>query len=241
MNINERQKIILMAIINEFMNTAEEVGSSYLVEKYDFKFSPATVRSEMVKLMNQGLLEKSHASAGRIPTDQAIRMYIAEEMDKQLMEAIDIVHIQQGLFKVRFDPEKLIKVALNFLVEYSSCASFVLMEDMSRYYGVSSLMKYHELRNIEIVQRILDILEDENMLQKVFSKYYTDNVSFIIGSESGIKDMENCSIAFIKIPFWGNRYGHMGVIGSKRMNYSKAVNLLNLVRDSFTESMKGWT
>lgn len=167
MDLNERQKNILMAIITEFMETAEEVGSSYLVEKHGLDCSSATVRSEMAKLMDQGLLEQSHISSGRVPTDQAIRMYVMEKLDEAKMEMVDVVQIRQGLFKVRFDPEKLIKFALSALVDYSRCASFVLMEDTTRYYGVSSLMRYHELRNVEIVERILDILEDENMLKRV--------------------------------------------------------------------------
>ena len=240
MDITERQKKVLMAIIQEFMESAGEVGSSYLVEKYDFDFSPATVRSEMYKLMQQGLLEQSHVSSGRLPTDQAIRMYALEKFKTEIIEAIDFVQIQQGLFKVRFDEDKLIKVVLNLLVEYSGVASFLITEDMTRYYGVSSLMKYQELRNLDVIERVLDVLEDENMLRKVFSKYDGDEVSLIIGSESGIKDMEDCAIAFIKIPLWERKHGHMGLIGSKRMDYPKAIKLLQVIRDSLEDSLKGW-
>lgn len=240
MEITERQKQVLMAIIQEFMETAGEVGSSCLVEKYDFDFSPATVRSEMYKLMQQGLLEQSHISSGRLPTDQAIRLYALEKFKTEIIEAVDFVQIRQGLFKVRFDEEKLVKVILNLLVEYSKVASFLIMEDTTRYYGVSSLMKYTELRDLNIIERVLDILEDENILRKVFSKYDGEEVSLIIGSESGIKDMEHCSIVFVKIPFWENRYGHMGLIGSKRMNYPKAIKLLEVIRDSLEDSFKGW-
>jgi len=239
-DISERQKSVLMAIIQEFMQTAGEVGSSHLVEKYDFDFSPATVRSEMYKLMKQGLLEQSHASSGRLPTDQAIRMYALEKFKNEIIEAIDFVQIQQGLFKVRFDEEKLVKVVLGLLAEHSEVASFLITENMTRYYGISSLMKYQELRNLDVIERVLDILEDENILQKVFSKYDGNEVSLIIGSESGIKDLENCSIAFVKIPFWQDKYGHMGLIGSKRMNYPKAIKLLQVIRDSLEDSLKGW-
>lgn len=240
MEITERQKRVLMAIIEEFMKTADEVGSSYLVEKYDFDFSPATVRSEMCKLMKQGWLEQSHVSSGRLPTDQAIRMYALEKFQTEIIEALDFVQIRQGLFKVRFDEEKLVKAILNVLLEYSESASFLITDDTTRYYGVSSLMKYDELRDVDVIQRVLDLLEDENILRKVFSKYDGDEVSLIIGAESGIKDMEHCSIAFIKIPLWDNRYGHMGIIGSKRMNYPRAIKILQTVRDALQDSFKGW-
>ncbi len=58
MELTERQKEILRAVIREFMEEAEEVGSLSLVEKYDLGVSSATIRNEMVKLMGLGLLEK---------------------------------------------------------------------------------------------------------------------------------------------------------------------------------------
>jgi heat-inducible transcriptional repressor len=65
MSITERQREVLMAIIKEFMESAQEVGSVTLLEKYDFDVSSATIRNEMVRLMEEGLLEKSHVSSGR--------------------------------------------------------------------------------------------------------------------------------------------------------------------------------
>ncbi|HAM37538.1 TPA: heat-inducible transcriptional repressor HrcA, partial [Patescibacteria group bacterium] len=67
-----------MAIIKEFMGDAEEVGSLSLVEKYHLGVSSATIRNEMVKLMQLGLLEQTHSSSGRLPTDQALRLYVSE-------------------------------------------------------------------------------------------------------------------------------------------------------------------
>ena len=67
-----------MAIIKEFMDDANEVGSLSLVEKYNLGVSSATIRNEMVKLMSLGLLEKNHISSGRLPTDQALRLYVSK-------------------------------------------------------------------------------------------------------------------------------------------------------------------
>ena len=64
-SITERQKEILMAIISEFMQSPDEVGSLSLLEKYNLGVSSATVRNEMAHLMDLGLLEKSHISSGR--------------------------------------------------------------------------------------------------------------------------------------------------------------------------------
>ncbi|HRI05627.1 MAG TPA: hypothetical protein PLV59_01645 [Candidatus Dojkabacteria bacterium] len=240
MSISERQKNILMAIIDEFMNSADEVGSVALMRKHNLGVSSATIRSEMVKLMNEGLLEKSHISSGRFPTDQALRLYVKEVADKRRLPQVDEVEIRQGIFKVRFSQDQLIRDILDMLVKKTNCAAFYLSDDDRRYYGVSSLMHFEELRNIEILQRVLDVLEDKDILRRIFSKYDTEKVSLLIGSETGIKDLENCVIAFVKIKLLNNRTGHMGVIGSKRIDYSKVMSMLNLIKESIENSLKGW-
>ena len=240
MNITDRQKLILLAIIHEFMNDSNEVGSGTLVEKYDMDVSSATIRSEMVRLMEQGFLEKSHISSGRLPTDQAIRLYVRENLGSKDFSAVQEALVRQGIFKLRFSQEELIKEILHELVSECDCASFVFLDDMSRYYGVSSLMKFDELRNIEVLQRVLDLLEDQNMLRQVFSKYGGDEVSLLIGEESGIADLQNCTMAFTRVNMQHNKPGHVGVIGSRRLNYGKVIPMLNTIRESIASSLKGW-
>ena len=94
MELTERQKEILRAVIREFMEEAEEVGSLSLVEKYDLGVSSATIRNEMVKLMGLGLLEKSHISSGRLPTDQALRLYVTNFLGRRELNAMVSVEIR---------------------------------------------------------------------------------------------------------------------------------------------------
>lgn len=240
MYLTERQKKILLAIIEEYMKDPQEVGSTQLVKNYNLKVSSATVRNEMVKLMDMGYLDKSHVSSGRLPTDLAFRLYLNEGVSGKVDNNLSLVKIRQGIFRVRFYPEQLIRQILELLVDNTSSASFIVLDDMSRSYGVSSLMNYDELRNIEALQRTLDLLEDENMLKNVFSRYDGDEVTVLIGAELGIKDLDEFALAFTKFDFWDNRSGHMGVIGSRRMDYRKVVPVLNTVRDSVHDSLKGW-
>jgi transcriptional regulator of heat shock response len=240
MDISQRQKEILMAIIDEFMRTAQEVGSVHLVEKSDLGVSSATIRSEMVRLMDEGFLEKSHISSGRLPTDQAIRLYVKEIVRKPDLSPVDAVQIRQEIFKVRFSQDQLISEILRALVDSTKSAAFIVTDDSSRYYGASSLMKYSELRDLEALERILDVLENRNLLSSVFSKYDGNEISLLIGKESGIKDLENTSIAFTKIALWQKTPAHMGVIGSKRMNYARVFPALNTIRESVESSLRGW-
>ena len=73
---NERKKKILQIIIEDYISSAEPVGSRTIARKYDLGLSPATIRNEMSDLELLGYLEQPHTSAGRIPSAQAYRFYV---------------------------------------------------------------------------------------------------------------------------------------------------------------------
>jgi len=74
--LNERKKKILQIIIEDYISSAEPVGSRTIARKYDLGLSPATIRNEMSDLELRGYLEQPHTSAGRIPSAQAYRFYV---------------------------------------------------------------------------------------------------------------------------------------------------------------------
>ena len=74
--LNERKKKILQIIIEDYISSAEPVGSRTIARKYDLVLSPATIRNEMSDLELLGYLEQPHTSAGRIPSAQAYRFYV---------------------------------------------------------------------------------------------------------------------------------------------------------------------
>ena len=74
--LNERKKKILQIIIEDYISSAEPVGSRTIARKYDLGFSPATIRNEMSDLELLGYLEQPHTSAGRFPSAQAYRFYV---------------------------------------------------------------------------------------------------------------------------------------------------------------------
>ncbi|MHB1485701.1 MAG: heat-inducible transcriptional repressor HrcA [Saccharofermentanales bacterium] len=76
MALEDRQKLILKAIIDDYISTAEPVGSKNLLLRNNFNISSATVRNEMSELENNGYLIHPHTSAGRIPTDKGYREYV---------------------------------------------------------------------------------------------------------------------------------------------------------------------
>lgn len=75
-SLNDRSKQILEAIIEDYILTAEPVGSRTITRRHPFALSPATVRNVMSDLEEMGFLTSPHTSAGRVPTDKAYRFYV---------------------------------------------------------------------------------------------------------------------------------------------------------------------
>lgn len=240
MDITERQKAILMAIIKEFMGDAEEVGSLSLVEKYNLGVSSATIRNEMVKLMQLGLLEQTHSSSGRLPTDQALRLYVSEMLGRNVINPLMSIEIRQGIFRDRFSKDIVIKSVLHILSKETDSVVFLILDEDIRYYGLANLLSFDEFQSIEKIRSVVNILEDEVFLKNITEKYSGSGVSLLIGGESGVGTLQDCAMAFTKIPFWGRETGYVGVLGSKRMDYSKVIPALKEVKSSLESSMSGW-
>ncbi len=229
-----------MAIIKEFMGDAEEVGSLSLVEKYHLGVSSATIRNEMVKLMQLGLLEQTHSSSGRLPTDQALRLYVSEMLGRNVINPLMSIEIRQGIFRDRFSKDIVIKSVLHILSKETDSVVFLILDEDIRYYGLANLLSFDEFQSIEKIRSIVNILEDEVFLKNITEKYSGSGVSLLIGGESGVGTLQDCAMAFTKIPFWGRDTGYVGVLGSKRMDYSKVIPALKEVKSSLESSMSGW-
>jgi len=239
-DITERQNAILMAIIKEFMGDANEVGSLSLVEKYHLGVSSATIRNEMVKLMALGLLEKNHISSGRLPTDQALRLYVSKIIDRSSLSPLVSGEIRQGIFRDRFSKDIVIKSILQILSKETDSVVFLILDEDVRYYGLANILAFDEFQSIEKIKSVISILEDDVFLKNMAKKYAGSGVSLLIGGESGVGTLQNCAMAFTKIPFWGKDESYVGVIGSKRMDYSKVIPALREIKSSLENAMSGW-
>ena len=83
MEISARKKKILAAVVDEYIRTAEPVGSKTIAEKAGLGCSSATIRNELSELTALGYLEQPHTSAGRVPSPQGYRFYVNELMERQ--------------------------------------------------------------------------------------------------------------------------------------------------------------
>ena len=81
MELTERKKKVLRAIVDMYIRTAEPVGSKAIAELQDMNYSSATIRNEMADLTAMGYLEQPHTSAGRIPSAKGYRFYVDSLME----------------------------------------------------------------------------------------------------------------------------------------------------------------
>jgi len=94
-NLTQRQIEILRAIIEEYINSAEPVGSETLEKKYNLSASPATIRNEMVRLSESGYLKKPHSSAGRVPTPMGMKFYVTQLMKEKVLSTVEEVALKE--------------------------------------------------------------------------------------------------------------------------------------------------
>jgi transcriptional regulator of heat shock response len=93
---------------------------------------------------------------------------------------------------------------------------------------------------LEKDSKVVNILEDKDFLKNMMDKYGGNGVSLLIGEESGIKDLEECSLIFTSLPFWDSSDAYVGIIGSKRMDYARCVPARREVQSAMRNAMRGW-
>ena len=126
MLLDDRKKRILEAIIEEYNNTAEPVGSTKIANDYNLGFSPATIRNEMASLEELGYLEQPHTSAGRVPSSKGYRLYIDNIMKEKNLTAKEKAVIDEILQNDITKIENLIHEATNILSRLTNYASIAM-------------------------------------------------------------------------------------------------------------------
>lgn len=123
MMLNDRKIRILEAIINDYIDTAEPVGSRTIAKKYDLGVSSATIRNEMSDLEEMGLIVQPHTSAGRIPSDKGYRLYVDNLMRRQelSLEQVDFLKnmVDSNIDHIEYLMEQTAK-ALSLLTNYTT-------------------------------------------------------------------------------------------------------------------------
>lgn len=130
--MDERKKNVLHAIINDYIVTAEPVGSRTISKKYEFGVSPATIRNEMADLEELGYIEQPHTSAGRIPSDKGYRYYVDCLMEKEKLELSETNFIQQSFSKKITEFDNILQQTTQMLSQLTNYTSLIIVPKSSR-------------------------------------------------------------------------------------------------------------
>jgi len=220
--MKERQHQLLLAIIDNFIRTAVPVGSRTIVREYKLKVSPATVRNEMSKLEEEGLIVQPYTSAGRVPTSKGYRFFVetikASEQEQKLARTAFVQKLEQ--YQDQIERQRIYR-AVDVLSRVVDNIAFASLPDNDQtiFLGLSNTLKQPEfMAHPEIASRVVEVLE-RNFLSLLNSLDIDDEVRVYIGEENLIEQFQSCSMLITRYQI-GDREGYLGILGPMRMRYS---------------------
>jgi heat-inducible transcriptional repressor len=124
--LSERQRLILNAIIDDYIRSAEPVGSRSISKRGDVAYSPATIRNEMSDLEDMGFLEQPHTSAGRIPSHKGYRYYVDHLVNIGKIGEYEVETIKRFFAERMNHIEQVIQHAASMLSGLTNYTSIVM-------------------------------------------------------------------------------------------------------------------
>ena len=229
--LKKRQKSILNAVIQDYVDTAKPVASRDLVKKFRLGVSPATARNEMMALDELGYLEQPHTSAGRIPTDQGYRFFV-----DYLMEGFLLGQKEQKLIEAVFElkkEEEFVKELSRVISRVSGTfsATGLFKEEVFYESGLAGLLEEPEFQNIQehpSLGYLFDSLEDN--IRQLLDDEDWNGEEFLIGEENPMQYARTYTMA---ITTWSHPRGFSGfltMLSPKRVNYPKQKAVLKSIR-----------
>lgn len=239
--LTQRQIEILKALIQEYTETGEPIGSEILEKKYKLGVSPATIRNEMVELARKGYLKKEYFSSGRIPAGKGFRFYIKNLMKEKVISTTDEVLYKNSIWDDREELHKLLSHATKILAQKTGLLSLSTTDTGDLYYaGVGNLLSLQEFLDVQLSRSLFDRLDELSYWSKLMEKLVDDqDVYFLLGEEDFADPVfEPCASIFGG--FQGkNMRGIIGVVGPKRMYYEDLAPQIkyfsHLIEDILTE------
>jgi len=218
--LNTRQQNLLKLIIENYIDTAEPIGSNFLVENTELEFSGATIRNEMRELEELGYLTHPHTSAGRIPTENGYRHYLDQTFKpvkptKKQEAELDKTTSSDVEYK-----EKIKSVA-KLVSEWAEAAVIVAFTEKNLYYtGITALFSQPEFRDYAHTIKISNVFDQcEDKIDELYEIVDSNRVKVLIGKENPLGTA--CGLISVRL----NKNDIFCILGPMRMNYAKGVGL----------------
>ena len=155
--LTERQHIILKAIIQNYLETGEPVGSRTLSKSTDLNLSSATIRNEMADLEDMGYIFQPHTSAGRIPSDKGYRLYVDMLMADKEQELSDLKNV---VLEKSDKVDKVLKQAARVLANNTNYATMI-----SAPINHKNTLKFIQLSQVDPAQIVAVIVMTGNVIK----------------------------------------------------------------------------
>lgn len=332
--LDDRKSAILRAVVQQYIETAQPVGSSSVSSRTDVAVSPATVRNDMTVLENEGYLTQPHTSAGRIPTEKGYRFFVDTitsmppgagmsptgvrrvkeffatthgELEQMLAETSRLLSDVTGSAAVVIgEPGDTTTIRSVNLVELSSTVVLAVMvlstgvivkkhldfpeeidqerlqtaqrqlsalledatiQEMSHavkepsedhdYYAKVALSGLHDATIADVnqmyvdgrsriassfeaketLQSVLGLLEQQLVVVSLLKELIDSGISVVIGSESGVSTLADCSLVVAPYASGGEPAGAVAVLGPTRMNYGESLSAVAVVSQKLSRML----
>lgn len=338
--LTDRQLLILKVIVDEFIESAQPVGSRHIAKKNYLSFSPATIRNEMADLEDLGFLEKTHSSSGRIPSEKGYRYYVDHIMSPLKLTREEINQIHQSFSNSIVEMEKVLQnsaVIVSELTKYTTLVlgpqvfdaklkqiqivplskhsaiailitdtghvehrTFIIPEDLDHsdlektvnilneklagspiislqqmietevrelllkytrnakqsyeilkkallseqptnliVSGKANILMQPEFNDLNKARTLFTMMENEEDLAPLLQNN-KEGINIYIGQENKVEAMNNCTLITSTYSVNGNQVGTIALLGPTRMDYAKAVSILNFWSTTMSETLKKW-
>ena len=174
--MNRRERVLKL-IVEHFIKTAEPVGSRTLIEEYGLNYSGATIRAEMNALEQEGYLEKTHTSSGRVPSSKGYRYYIEHLRERSVSD--EFKYQMQSILDEKIQSiDDVIKESCEILSQMTSLASIVLGPNATQ----------EKLVSVQLVP----ISKTSATCVFITDQGYVENKTFVLNEKNSLSDVESC-------------------------------------------------
>ncbi len=228
--LRPRTELILKLLVEDYIKSAEPVGSKYLNEQYKIGVSDATVRADLATLEKHGFLRAPHTSAGRIPTEGGYMYYLKNLRDKTFV--VKGSPMRQAI-KSSIDTQAAMKSVAKQLSKLSGETAIVAMDPRWSYYvGVSNLFHKPDFHSLELAQSLSDMIDGFDEVLQSIRPSIQDEPQVFIGSRNPFSPLMATIVVRTDL---GGQLGLLGLMGPLRMDYGRNLALVERAKKVIDE------
>ena len=191
MIMDDRKKRILQAIIDDYIDKAEPVGSRTIARKYELGLSSATIRNEMADLEEMGYLAQPHTSAGRVPSDKGYRLYVDKLMPARSLNSAEIRELRSVVNTRVYELSQLLKQATAVLSNFTRYTSMAVTPKMR-----SSTIKTVQVVPIEAGKALVIVVNNAGIVRNALIKISEQATSEMLGRISNLLNDKLAGLTF---------------------------------------------